>query len=399
LKEIKGNDIYLLRVKYGVTIDELAIKMGVSAQTINRWELSLEDPTPQQQVALFNVFSQQGFTGKEDVSEPQSTEPKQKKKSPRRHSKGRFLNFISGYIGEGQAVLRFKDFFSDTFKKHKPGSFLSTKRIEDFDINNFEKPYMYFRVLIVLGLLFGLSFLTLKTNSTWSLFLITILGTIFLPLTFFVFMYEINVFRNIKLSTCIGILVLGGIGSIVLSWIFYGIINIDSPFAIIYYLGVGIIEETAKLLIALYFIRKRRITSILPAMLIGASVGVGFSIFESLMYAVNYFTESGVQAMLEVVVIRSILAIGGHETWAAISAGAFIKVAKKRGYRANVLFNGEFLKYYAVPVILHACWDTFSYYTVFAIIIVIGFTFLIAFLNAGLKEADDYSKAILYSEI
>ena len=110
---------------------------------------------------------------------------------------------------------------------------------------------------------------------------------------------------------------------------------------------------------------------------IGASVGAGFAAFESAGYALQpvlaYFQNSGyyaaygrhldmsimLDAINQSVFIRGFLAPGGHVTWAAISGAGMVIAAKAlRRLDTTVLTDMHFIRLFAIPVVLHATWDS-----------------------------------------
>ena len=91
----------------------------------------------------------------------------------------------------------------------------------------------------------------------------------------------------------------------------------------------------------------------------GAAVGAGFAAFESAGYAMNFLLEFGWDAMLDVIFLRGFLAPGGHVAWAAITGAAMAIASQKYDQiSASILTDGKFLKLFAIPVILHALWDS-----------------------------------------
>src|SRR5665811_1179038 len=79
--------------------------------------------------------------------------------------------------------------------------------------------------------------------------------------------------------------------------------------------GAGIIEESGKALTLLLVVRKARFRWTLNGLLLGATVGTGFAVFESAGYALNALND-GAAAMREVIMERGLLSIlGGHVLW------------------------------------------------------------------------------------
>lgn len=127
------------------------------------------------------------------------------------------------------------------------------------------------------------------------------------------------------------------------------------------YIGVGLIEEAAKLA-ALWLLTRRlpRYTA-RDGIVFGAAVGLGFAALESAGYAfTSLFTASGGLSLLNVVeteVLRGILTPFGHGLWTAILGGAlFATAARSRDGRPRM--SGAVFGWYLVVALLHAFWDS-----------------------------------------
>ena len=123
------------------------------------------------------------------------------------------------------------------------------------------------------------------------------------------------------------------------------------------YVGVGLIEEAAKLA-ALWLVARRlpRYT-MRDGIVLGAAVGFGFAAFESAGYAFNaLFTSSGLSLInvVETEVLRGILAPVGHGLWTAILGGALFAAAARRG---RLRLTGSVLGFYLLVAGLHGLWD------------------------------------------
>jgi RsiW-degrading membrane proteinase PrsW (M82 family) len=140
-----------------------------------------------------------------------------------------------------------------------------------------------------------------------------------------------------------------------------------------------VVEEVAKLLTVVILARSIRHKYILNGILFGATVGAGFAAFETAGYAFDTFypaflqaliqagstsdaamtaaMHSGVVQMLQLLALRGIEAPLGHVAWTAISAGAFWRVKQDKPLSPSMLVNMNFLKAFAIPVVMHAVWD------------------------------------------
>ncbi len=250
--------------------------------------------------------------------------------------------------------------------------------------------------LIIFVLLFMMSeFWAREALNNYKLFLgAIVVGSIAVPLGLISFFAEMNLWRNISwLRICV-LSALGGLLALILSLILF-IFNInDSLF------NAGLIEEPAKIMAVLLITgRKGRNGYILNGMLLGASVGAGFAIFESLGYAYeslfvqsqsgNFITIDH-QNALSVMAIRSLFCLtAGHITWTAITCGALWACMRKRSLWM-ALIHPLFLFCLAASALIHGSWnivvsqgDLFTFAPVFAL-----FTWcLIALFNhMGIKQ-------------
>jgi RsiW-degrading membrane proteinase PrsW (M82 family) len=91
-------------------------------------------------------------------------------------------------------------------------------------------------------------------------------------------------------------------------------------------------------------------------------VGAGFAGFESAGYAfmAAMETQSVGYATLSIV-IRGLLAPGGHVIWTAIVGSALWKVKKDQPFAIRMLFHRTVLRRFAIAVLLHGLWDTDIY--------------------------------------
>jgi RsiW-degrading membrane proteinase PrsW (M82 family) len=125
------------------------------------------------------------------------------------------------------------------------------------------------------------------------------------------------------------------------------------------YVGVGLIEEFAKvvvLLIAAIGIRRYHPRD---GIILGAAVGFGFAAFESAGYALlSLFTPFGLslESVVYTEVLRGVLAPVGHGLWTALLGGALFAAARTTGKLA--IFTPQFIGLFIVVSMLHALWDS-----------------------------------------
>jgi len=130
---------------------------------------------------------------------------------------------------------------------------------------------------------------------------------------------------------------------------------------VLIYLGVGLIEEAAKLLALLFVGRHLARYTVRDGIVLGATVGFGFAALESSGYALTALLASqGTQASLSLTnlvfteFLRGILSPVGHGLWTAI-VGAVLFAASRNG---RLHITRGVLGAYLFVAVLHSLWDS-----------------------------------------
>ena len=273
---------------------------------------------------------------------------------------------IGNMTGDTQPVeLKFKDVFSDVFRKHTQEEteniFISgtetTTPPEDQISETWPKPFLFVRVLAVMLITFFLLYVCVSAfENTNMLPGLLIIGSFAAPFSLLVFFWEINAPRNIAFYEVIKVFFIGGMISLFVSLVLFEFVTIEE-------LGygeailVGVIEEVGKVVAVAFFLKKVKYKYIFNGMLIGAAVGAGFAAFESAGYAFNILLGYGYDMMLENLLLRGILAAGGHVAWAAITGAALAGVKGSGELSTECFTDGRFLKFLILVVVPHAVWD------------------------------------------
>ena len=256
-----------------------------------------------------------------------------------------------------QSKLRFWDIFSDVFKKHskKDGESLfmagteATTPREDEMLRHWRKPWVFAYVAIIgIALSLALYFMSAYIASYAAFMMV---GSFVMPIAALLFYWEMNIPRNIPLYSVILMFLAGGVLSFFISMILFQVIPTDmASYA-------AFCEEPGKLLALAFFLRGSDKKYGLNGILIGGAVGAGFAAMESLGYAFNYAAAGGAELGTQVVVMRGVLAIGGHVAWAAIYGGALALAKGREPLRIKHFGNGLFLGCFAFSIVLHFIWN------------------------------------------
>ncbi|HEX8034685.1 MAG TPA: PrsW family glutamic-type intramembrane protease, partial [Ktedonobacterales bacterium] len=210
--------------------------------------------------------------------------------------------------------------------------------------------------------------------------LVLLLASAVVPVTFVMFCWEQNALADMPLGVVGVTFMLGGVLGLTIAAVLEPVLlpplastgSITLPVAIL----IGLVEETAKIVCVLWFLRDKRLHSELDGLILGAAAGMGFAALETAGYGFVAFLqgfvaqlaasqslpgpqatvlaiEAGAQQMNYQLVIRMTLAIFGHGVWTGIVAAA---IWRERGHATFRLTWGV-VAAFAMAVGLHALWD------------------------------------------
>jgi protease PrsW len=292
--------------------------------------------------------------------------------------------------------INFKELFSQVFTKHTEeegerlflvGTSQTTPPIEEV-VDNWPRPWLYARIFLFIGFLYLGLFIGFEVFDNANFFPgLIMVGSFIVPLTILIFFWEMNAPQNISIYKVVKILFIGGIISLITAVFFYR--NFGGQTSVII---TGFVEELAKLVVIIWFIREKKHKFILNGILIGAAVGTGFAAFESAGYALMAVLISDFDTMYVTIFWRGVLAPGGHIVWAALMGAAICLVkGDNRPLNFPLLMDKRFLGTFVFVVTMHAVWDLpwpiFMGIPISQLCLT-AFSWLIAFIfmNMGLKE-------------
>ena len=265
-----------------------------------------------------------------------------------------------------------KSFFGGVFRKHPDeevyeifqcGTPTSTPTIGQIS-NKWPTPWLFSRFLFFGMALFGVFwYLVTKHSIDGAIPIYCITSAFFFPLALYILFYELNIWRNVSMYNAVRCLVVGGVVALIL-FVLKGKSEDE------WYLGPPVIEY-CKLLAALKvssMLAKMRMNRILPGMLMGCSVAVGFAIImgsgDIFLMIVNGMLEPGIGGLISIGTISIYYFL--EVVWCIITVGAFCKVQalreKEGGQSADkwsksTMFDRRFIVLAAVPVLLHYAFE------------------------------------------
>ncbi|TDW21342.1 PrsW family intramembrane metalloprotease [Kribbella kalugense] len=195
---------------------------------------------------------------------------------------------------------------------------------------------------------------TLLTGNANLVPTLILLGSFLVPVTFVAWAFERWRDTHVTAELIVKAFVIGGLLGVLAASLLETYLLQPSPWL---FLGVGLIEEAAKLGALVFVTRHLAQRHGRDGFVLGAAVGFGFAAFESAGYAFNaLLTVKGLSltALVETELLRSMLAPFGHGLWTAVLGGVLFREARAGRFR----FNRAVLLMYLWVSVLHALWDS-----------------------------------------
>lgn len=289
------------------------------------------------------------------------------------------------------------DLFSDVFKRR------TDVEIEDYFVvgtqhttpelstvaTDWPKPWAFARIFLMSVAAYALLVYGFREfGNPYFLPGIMVIGSLAFPLTILIFFFEMNVPRNVSLLFILKWVVFGGVLSLLAALFGGRVSNLSSWLGS---MSAGIVEESAKLAALLLVVRNPRYRWTLNGLLIGAAVGAGFSVFETMGYVlVKGLMESGLAGMFAIITERGWLnLLGDHSLWTGLVGAALWRVRGNQPFRIEMLSDPRFLRVFGLAIALHMVNNMPVEVPLFGKYILIGFVAwagILSFIQHGLRE-------------
>ena len=282
-------------------------------------------------------------------------------------SLSRFIRNLGDRISVAAGVERIEGFsvremFSEVFKKR------TEEEIEDyFTVGtarttpslvqvsaDWPKPWAFARTFLLSSAAYALLYYGYQQfENNYFLPGIIAIGSVAIPLAVLIFFFEMNVVKNISTPLLLKLMVFGGIFSLIVSLFFF---RAAGSLSWLGAMRAGIVEETGKLVVVLFFARKARFPWLLNGLLIGAAVGTGFSVFETAGYVLVHglLGGGGTEGMFNMITYRGPLSVlADHSLWTGLVAAGLWRVRGQQPFRLEMLADWRFLRVLVFAMALH----------------------------------------------
>jgi protease PrsW len=184
-----------------------------------------------------------------------------------------------------------------------------------------------------------------------------LLGAFLVPITFTTYLYERLPDWEVPLPPVAICFIWGGVlGTVVAGTLEYDVMR---SLGFLPKLGIGLIEEGAKLILPLLFYFLGRYRSEAAGIVLGVATAMGFAALETMGYGFTSLLAShgNVGVLDGVLLIRGLMSPAGHAAWTGLVCAVLWRERLKAGHATlNWRVGGAV----ATAIILHASWDTFA---------------------------------------
>jgi RsiW-degrading membrane proteinase PrsW (M82 family) len=208
--------------------------------------------------------------------------------------------------------------------------------------------------LIGLALWLATVVVTFLTGNPTLIPTLVLLGSFLVPVTFVSWAFERRETGELTASLVFTTFIAGGVLGVLAASVLEAYLLHPSPWL---FLGVGLIEEAAKLAALMMLTRSMQTKSMRDGIILGAAVGFGFAAFESAGYAFTaLFTVDGLSLMqvVQTELLRGLPAPVGHGPWTAIVGGLLFSSSTRHEFA----ITGKLIIGFLGVSILHALWDS-----------------------------------------
>ena len=209
-----------------------------------------------------------------------------------------------------------------------------------------------------LVLLYLLERTLLATQSLNYVPSVLLLGAFLVPVTFVTYLYDERLPQwEVPLPPLAVCFFWGGaLGTVVAGSLEYDLLRSLGVLAL---LGVGLIEEGAKLIFPLIFYFLGRYRSEGAGIVLGVSTAMGFAALETMGYGFMTLLQSqgNLVALDEVLLARGLMSPAGHAAWTGLVCAVLWRERLRAG---RMVLNGKVVGAFATAVVLHALWEPFN---------------------------------------
>jgi protease PrsW len=218
-----------------------------------------------------------------------------------------------------------------------------------------------------------------------------LLGAVVAPATFVTFIAGRRLAFGVSSIMVVGVAFVGGVVGVVAA----GVLEYDTVrgLGVLPMVGVGLIEEAAKLLVPLAVLSVTRHRRPADGLLLGVASGAGFAALETMGYAfvVLVRSDGDIAVVDDVLLLRGVSSPAAHMAWTGLTTAA-LWYAADRGFSG--VAAARVFGVFVLAVVLHTAWDgvgAVALYIVLAAVSLALLTVVAYRLPASLPDARQHT--------
>ena len=222
-------------------------------------------------------------------------------------------------------------------------------------IKEWQPPFLFYKFFIYCIVMMILILASSYLYGFGDMLLVSVIPYM-IPLIMLIFMWELNIPRNISILDVFYIAAFSGIICFMVIFFISDITGMDyndvSSFT------MPLLSEISQLLLICIFLRKKSRGYGLNGVLIGAAVGAGYSILKTasdLFYVAEYIGM--LDGVMGIVLVRIIMVLGGNIVWMAAVGGALALAKGKEPLKGRHLGNSLFIICLTGTYLIAVLWD------------------------------------------
>lgn len=222
-------------------------------------------------------------------------------------------------------------------------------------IREWQPPFLFYKFFLYCIVMMVLIFITSYLYGFGDVLLVSAVPYM-IPLILLIFIWEMNIPRNISILDMLYIAAFSGIISYLVIFFIQDMTQIGYGNVSVF--TMPLLAEVSQLLIVCVFLRKKSRGYGLNGLLIGAAVGAGYTILttaDDLFYVAEYIGR--IEGAMGLAIVRIIMVLGGDILWMAAVGGALALSKGKEPLKAKHLGNSLFLICLIGTYLMAVLWD------------------------------------------